>query len=93
MKHLKHQIPTHTLRTIYNALIIPHINYGILAWGQNLKQITKLQKKAVRTVTLSKYNAHTKPLFKQQSLLKIEDIMSLNELKFYYNLVHQNLPR
>ncbi len=33
---------------------------------------------------LEKYNAHTEPLFKKLSLLMIEHILHLQELKFYY---------
>ena len=33
----------------------------------------KILKKAVRMITLSGYNKHTEPLFKQFNLLKIED--------------------
>jgi len=92
MKHIKHQVPWYTLRTIYNSLIMPHINYGILVWGHNLNQLFKIQKKAIRTLTLSKYNEHTEPLFKRQSLLKVKDLLTYFELKFYYGLVNHNYP-
>ncbi len=32
----------------------------------------------------SKYNAHTDPIFKKEKLLKLRDIIKLQELKFYY---------
>ena len=52
----------------------------------------KIQKKAVRIITLSKYNSHTEPLFKKLNTLKVEDLLKLQELKFYYKYRHQNLP-
>ena len=55
---------------IYNALIQPHLNYGVLLWGKNTARIHKLQKWAVRSITLSKYNAHTTPLFYQTKTIK-----------------------
>ncbi len=41
---------------------------------------------------LSKYNAHTEPLFKKLKLLKLTDLLKLNELKFYYKYVNDKLP-
>ena len=37
---LKKTLPLNILRIIYNALILPHLNYGILAWG-HLAKTTK----------------------------------------------------
>ena len=42
--------PTEILLAIYNALVLPHINYCILSWGADSNTIFKLQKKAVRTI-------------------------------------------
>ena len=58
MNRLKLYVPPYTLRTIYSSLILPHINYGILLWGHNTEKIFKLQKKAVRIMTSSKYLSH-----------------------------------
>ena len=33
MNKLKHFLPTYTLRTMYNSLILPHLNFSILSWG------------------------------------------------------------
>lgn len=40
----------------------------------------------------SKYNAHTEPLFKKLKVLKVNDILQLQELKFYYKFVRVKLP-
>ena len=45
---LKHIFPSYLLRMIYNSLILPHMNYSLLAWGANCHSIELLQKKAVR---------------------------------------------
>ena len=31
---LKHIFPSYILRMIYNSLILPHMNYSLLAWGK-----------------------------------------------------------
>ena len=77
INRLKNYIPENALLTIYNTLIIPHLNYGILTRGFNSDRILKIQKKAVRSITLSKYNAHTEPIFKTLKLLKINFIFKM----------------
>ena len=92
LSRLKRFVPSEILKIIYNALILPHLNYGILLWGKNIHRIQKLQKWAVRSITLSKYNAHTDPLFIKLKLLKIQDIYSLCLLKFYHKYKQNVLP-
>lgn len=62
MTRLKIFLPDHILKLIYNSLILPHLNFAILVWGGNFKQLQKLQIWAIRTITNSKYNSHTDPL-------------------------------
>ena len=50
------------------------------------------EKRVMRIITCSKYNTHSEPLFKELNLIKLEDIRKLQELKFYYKLVHRQLP-
>ena len=39
---LKYEHPENTILTIYNPLILPHLNYCILAWGYASQRIYKL---------------------------------------------------
>ena len=70
-------LPYNVLITLYNALILPHLTYGVLAWGYENDIIFKLQKRALRAVTSSRYNAHTGTLFIKMKLLKVKDIHKL----------------
>ena len=83
-------IPTSIKLMIYNSLILSRINYGILAWGYNSEGIFKLQKKAVRLITLAKFNAHCEPIFKSLNLLKVQDIFEICQMKFYHNYLNKN---
>ena len=51
--------------------------------GFQYKKSRKIQKRAVRIISKSKYNAHTDPLFKKLGILKAQDIFTLNCLKLY----------
>ena len=81
---IKHIFPTQTRVTLYNSLILPHTNYCIMAWGYQSNRIFKLQKRAVRIVANSKYNAHTEPLFKLFIILKLSDDLILQTMKAYH---------
>ena len=74
------------------TLFIPHLTYGILARGSDLNRLYKIQKKAIRIITNSKFNAHTSPLFKQQNLLNLEDLFAFNVIKSYFKYLHNDLP-
>jgi len=92
MNKLKHFLPKFVLLTIYNSLVMPHLIYGINVWGSQYKKLEKLQKRAVRVVMNSSYNAHTEPLFKELNLLKLPDLCALHDLKFCYKYVNSSLP-
>ena len=80
----KHELPSAIFKLMYDALIMSHFQYCITSWGYSCYRLFKLQKRAIRIVTWSKYNAHTDPLFKSKKLLKIEDIFEIQCLKLYY---------
>ena len=92
LNKLKRCLPQDTLYLLYNSLVLSHLNYGILAWGYQTDRLYKLQKKAVRIICLGKFNCHSEPLFKKLQLLKIKDIHTLQELKFYHQLKNNQLP-
>ncbi len=92
LNRLKWFLPIQTKVLIYNSLILSHLNFGILLWGFKCEKLFKLQKQIVRILSLSKYNAHTDPLYKILKLLKVNDIFKLQELKFYYKYKNNELP-
>ncbi len=89
---LKFEFPQRVLIMIYNSLIESHVNYCLILWGTNYDRIYKLQKKAVRSITLSHFKAHTSPIFKMLGLLDIRDMYKLNLLKLYYKLRKSIVP-
>ena len=92
LNSLKYSFPIHILITIYNTLILSHLNYCLLSWGANSDSLFGLQKKAVRVITLNHYKAHTDPIFKTIQLLKLKDLYKLKILKLYYNMINNKLP-
>ena len=89
---LKYTIPIHIRLLLYNSMILPHLNYCLTVWGFNCQRIWKLQKRVIRIIYLSRYNAHTDPLFKRLKLLKIMDLLTIHGLKTFYKFKHHELP-
>ena len=89
-------LSTHSLRTLYNSMILPYLYYCNLAWGgtykSNLQRIVILQKRALRIVSNSTYDAHTGPIFKELKLLKFHDIHSFQLGIFMFSFKNSTLP-
>ena len=96
IRQAKHFLPVASLRTLYFAMIHPHISYGILAWGNatqtTLKRTITLQKRALRTINNVSYNSHTDPLFKKSNILKLNDLFDHESGLFMHNYVMNKLP-
>ena len=92
MNRLKRYLPISAMKLMYDSLILSHLQFGITNWGLEWDRISKLQKRALRIMTNSKYNAHTEPLFKELHLLKVKDIFDVQCLKFWYKFVNKKLP-
>ena len=85
-----------TTVTLYFALIQPHINYRILAWGNATKYIPKrtvvLQKRTMRTICKIQYESHTEPLFRKLGILKIKNQFEYEITLFMNKYRKNNLP-
>ena len=92
LTRLKNHIPLNILITLYNSLLLPHINYSLIVWGHQPSKLTNLQKKCIRIITKNKMFAHTDPLFKNLHILKAEDIFKIQQFKLYYKYLKHTLP-
>ena len=68
------------------------MNYCILSWGYKCDRIIKIQKIAIRLINISICNAHTKPIFKQFKLLKVNHILQMQAFTFYHKFKNNTLP-
>ena len=93
----KNFLPCSILLSLYNCLIKPHLEYGILTWGgvgiTKLKGLLISQKKAIRHVAGKPSNSHTNPLFKMLQSLKFKDLLLSNSAIFMYKYKTNLLPR
>ena len=92
MNRLKRYLPFSAMKLIYDSLILSHLQFGITCWGFEWNRIFKLQKRALRKMTNSKYNAHTESLFKELKMLTVSDIFDVQCMKFWCKFVNKSLP-
>ena len=100
IKRVRKILPLAALKSLYSALILSHLTYGIKLWGQDFQTETKakqhaafiIQKRAVRFITRNKYFSHTSPLFKENNLLKLPDIYRIQCLKLYHKIENEQVP-
>ena len=90
LSKLRYYVPLNTLIPIYYALFHSHLSYAAIVWGQTMKsdsRIGRLQNKAVRIMTFSKYDSSAAPLFTQTGIPAIPKFI------FYLNvkIVHETL--
>jgi hypothetical protein len=88
---VKHCLPKKALITIYNSLILSHLNYCNLLWGHEGNKFDDLQAKALRAVTGYPI-AHNEQLCKKLHTLTVEGIHKQRILSFYKNLNDGTMP-
>ena len=59
---------------------------------QNRNRIEKVQKKAIRIMTGSAYNAHTTPLFLQHEILPFDKLVLQSQLSFMHAVEYKYAP-
>ena len=84
----------HTKRLIYYAHLQSHISYGLSIWGNmippsSLHKIQKLQNKCVELIN---GNKATSTNLKSLRILKVKDLLKLDNCKFGFKLIHNLLP-
>ena len=93
---MKEFVSEKSLLILYNSLVLSHINYCNVIWGNcsltKINSLLLLQKRAVRTITNSGYLAHTEPLFNRLKTLRTHDIHSFQTGVFMYKYTNNQLP-
>ena len=91
----RHYLAKDLLLQIYYGQFYSHLTYGCQLWGQNenaIKQTITIQKKAIRLMSFAHFQEHSSPLFKDLNILKLEDVIKMNNILFTHNTVNKNTP-
>jgi len=84
------------LTTVYYSLIHTHLIYAIQIWSccssALIKSLFVKQKKAIRIIHNSSYNAHTESLFKSSKILPLPSLISFFKIQFMHRFTQGQLP-
>jgi hypothetical protein len=84
------------LKILYYSLFHCHIVYAIEIWSLASKNLINdiflKQKAVVRTISGSKYNSHTAPIFKTLEILPLNMLISLHLAKIMFFFKNNRLP-
>ena len=83
-------------KLVYFAHIQSHINYGLIIWGNmissnQLSRLQKLQNKCVMLINNQKHDISNKS-FQMLRILKIKDLLHLENCKFAFKFINGLLP-
>ena len=97
ISRLRFILPRNILLTLYHSIILAHLTYCNIVWGNTYKnylnKLIILQKRSIRLASLSPYNCPSKPLFHELRILPIPDLISLNSLIFMFKYQSGDLPK
>ena len=89
-------VPFKIRKLIYHSLLESHLHFGSIIYGathqKNLGQIEAVQRKAIRVLTRSRYDEHSDPLFRKHEILKLGDLIQLNQTLFVRQYKNGKLP-
>ena len=88
------------LRMLYNALVLPHLQYCLLVWGdfQGSRNMTtcvsllRLQKRLVGILTGNRGRYHSDPLFAGLGILKVGDLYRQQLRLYTWKFWNDKLP-
>ena len=97
ISRVKNILPPQSLKTLYFALVHPHLLYCLPIYScttkKNLTKIYKMQKKAIRLITKSKSNTPPFPLFSKLKILPLELLITLNSGQLIHSIYYKHAPK
>ena len=82
--------------TLYNSLVLPHLMYCNVIWGNtfpsHLNKLFIVQKQVVRIISNAPFNYHTNELFCNSKILKLNDLIDMSVAIFMFNYKMNILP-
>ena len=97
LSKVRHYVSNIDLKNIYHAIFESHLRYGCQIWYQFGTQLTrekvdKLQKKALRIMSFKDFREPSSPLFKDWKILKMRDLVEMQNCLLSYSFLKGNLP-
>ena len=92
LSKLRHYVDVRILTNLYYSIVYPFLTYAVIIWGNTyastIKPLVTLQKKAIRIINFTNFQAHTNHLFFYHKILKFHDIVTFSTALFMYDYYH-----
>src|SRR5688572_8846091 len=96
IRRIAYLLPPRIVNNLYFTLIYPYLTYCNFIWtstyNTHLTNLRVIQKKAIRLITGSAVNSHTRPLYLKFNLLNLSQIKFIQTGVFMYQYGRNLLP-
>ena len=96
LRYSKTYVPASTVRQMYKSLVEPHFRYCCPVWDNvgetSLTKLQKLQNRAARIVTGSRYDQSVLPLIRALGWPTVREILDLETLKLVFKSLNGDAP-
>ena len=93
---IRHDCTQRVLLSLYYSLFHSHLSYGLSVWGTTnkcyLSKISIIQKKVIRAITYSDFDAHTAPILKNLGILALNELIDYKIISLMWDYEHNTLP-
>ena len=96
LSKIRYYVNKETLRMVYFGIFSSLLTYGVQIWGQHnaiTKKLQVLQNKAIRIMHFQPPRTSATPLLKISSIIKVNDIVDLQNFIFIYDNLKGLLPK
>ena len=96
LKYSKKYLPLLTIQSMYKSLVEPYLRYCCPVWGScgstAINELQKLQNRAARIVTNSRYDASAKPIIKKLGWHTVSEMIQMETLSMVYKSINDLAP-
>ena len=96
LKYSKKYLPLLTVQCMYKSLVERYFSYRCPVWGSYgstaINELQKLQNRAARIVTNSRYDASAKPIIKKLGWHTVSEIIQMETLSMVYKSINDLAP-
>ena len=96
MRRIKPFVPRNSLITIYNTMILPHIDYAIIVWcncgDTHLNKLQKLQNMAMRIILNAPFRTHINDMLQTLGFMNVRDRITYSTGCMMYKVHNEMTP-
>ncbi len=97
MRRIKPFVPRKSLITIYNTMILPHIDYAIIIWSNcsvsSIDKIQKLQNAAMRIILGVPFRTHVNDMLRELEFMDIRSRILYSTGCMMFKVLNNTAPR